>query len=100
MPDQKQKCRSCKQRHLHSSGKKCQLVNEKDANTEFLRDAAIASGATESQMMPGGFIDGQLVQILEQLKRVTERIDQVENRMAASTHHSTHSHGLSRDSFF
>ena len=85
---------TCKQRHLPPTGKKCQLVKEKDANSELLRDAAVSSGATESQMTPGKSTDGQLVQmkILEQLKRVTDRLDQVEDRMAPS-------HELSIDSF-
>ena len=80
MPDHKLKCKACKQRHLPPTGKKCQLVNEKTLNPELLRDAAVSSGATESQMTPGESTDGQLVQmqILEQLKRVTDRLDQVD----------------------
>ena len=101
MPDQKQRCKTCKQRHLPPTGKTCQLVKEKDANSKLLRDAAVSSGATEPQMTPGRSTDGQLVQmqILEQLRRVTDRLDQVEDRMAASTRHSTPSHELSTDSF-
>ena len=51
-------------------------------------------------MTPGKSTDGQLlqVQILEQLQRVTEQLEKVEDRMAASTLQST-PHELSTDSF-
>ena len=102
MPDNKQKCKSCKQRHLPPTGKRCQFVQVTATTTatatenEHLRDAAVSSGETVSQMTPGGATDGQLlqVQILEQLQRVTERLEQVE-KMAASTAHSTPVHELS-----
>ena len=50
MPDNKQKCKTCKQRHLRPTGKKCQFTKEKEINNELLRDAAVSSGVTESLM--------------------------------------------------
>ena len=53
-------------------------------------------------MTPEKSTDGQLLQvyILEQLQRVTERMEQVEDRMAVSTSHSTPVHELnSTDNF-
>ena len=102
MPDNKQKCKSCKQRHLPPTGKRCQFVQVTATTTAtttenvHFRDAAVYSGETVSQMTPGRSTDGQLpqVQILEQLQRVTERPEQVE-KMAASTAHSTPVHELS-----
>ena len=102
MPDNKQKCKSCKQRHLPPTGKRCQFTQASSTENEHLRDAAVPSGATVSQMTPGKSTDRQLlqVQILEQLQRVTERLEQVEDKIAASTSHSTPAHELSStDSF-
>ena len=101
MPDNKQKCKSCKQRHLPPTGKKCKFVQGTGTENELLRDAAVPSGATISKTMPDKSTDGQLlqVQILEQLQRVTEWLEQVEDRMAASTSHSTPTHELSTESF-
>ena len=102
MPNNKQKCKSSKQRHLPPTGKKCQFMQATATENEHLRDAAVPSGATVSQMMPGKSTDRQLlqVQILEQLQRVTERLEQVEDKMSASTSHSTPAHELSStDSF-
>ena len=61
------------------------------ARKEPLRDAAISSGATGSQMTPVENTGRQQAQmpIPEQLRRVTERLDSVEDRMAASSQHST-----------
>ena len=98
MADNKQKCKSCKQRHLPPTGKKCKFVQATVTEDEHLRDAAVPSGATVSQMMPGKSTDGQLLQvkILEQLQRVTERLEQVEDRASS---HSTPTRELKTDSF-
>ena len=61
------------------------------------RDAAVASGQSTSM----GPEDGQLLQkqILEQLRKVTDRLDQVEHRVAATATSSTPKQELSTDSF-
>ena len=99
MPDNKQKCRTCKQRHLPPTGKKCQFGKEQGNTDELLRDAAVSSDATGSQSTPLGDIGGQQIQkvILEQLRRVTERLDSMEDRMASTSRTSTPE--LSTDSF-
>ena len=45
MPDNKQKCKNCKNGHLPPTGKKCRYVDnaESDAEPNGLRDAAAAS---------------------------------------------------------
>ena len=75
MPDNKQKCKTCKQRHLPPTGKKCQNVKQQESTDELLRDAAVSSDATGSQMTPMEATGRQQIQmqILEQLRRVTER---------------------------
>ena len=98
MPDNKQKCKTCKQRHLPPTGKRCQFGKQQESSDELLRDAAVSNDATGSHMSPKS-TDGQQIQmqILEQLRRVTERLDSVEDRMTASSLHSTSE--LSTDSF-
>ena len=61
MPDNKQKCKACKQRHLPPTGKKCKFVQVTVPEDEQSRDAAISSGETMLQMMPGESTDGQLL---------------------------------------
>ena len=99
MPDNKQKCRTCKQRHLPPTGKKCQFGKQQENTDELLRDAAVSSDATGSQSTPVGETGGQQIQkvILEQLRRVTERLDSMEDRMASASRTSTPE--LSTDSF-
>ena len=48
MPDNKQTCKTSKQRQVPPTGKKCQFKKKKDVaeNTELLRDAAVASGSS------------------------------------------------------
>ena len=105
MPDNKQSCKSCKKRHYPPTGKKCQFKKTQDSaeTHELSRDAAVASdmgGAqTSSQSVNGQPLK---LQILEQLKKVTERLDKVEDKMAASSapaDQSTPKIELSRDSF-
>ena len=45
MPDNKQKCKTCKQRHLLPTGKKCQNGKQQESAEEHLRDAAVSSDA-------------------------------------------------------
>ena len=99
MPDNKQKCRTCKQRHLPPTGKKCQFGKQQENTDELLRDAAVSSDATGSQLTPIGETDGQQMQkvILEQLRQATERLDSMEDRMATTSRTSTPE--LSTDSF-
>ena len=98
MPDHKQHCKTCKVRHLPPTGKKCQYKKTvQEESNELSRDAAIASGQSTSM----GPEDGQLLQkqILEQLRKVTDRLDQVEHRVAATATSSTPKQELSTDSF-
>ena len=101
MPENKQKCKSCQQRHLPPTGKKCKFMQATVTEDELFIDAAGPSGATVSQVKSHKSTDGQLLQerILEQLQRVTERLEMVEDRVAASTSHSTPTRELSTDSF-
>ena len=63
---------------------------------ELLRDAAMAGGSSGS----GEPMDGQQLQmkILEQLQKVTARLNQVKDRMATTKYHSTLESKLSKDS--
>ena len=94
MPDHKQHCKICKVRHLPPTGKKCQYKKtvQEEAN-ELSRDAAVTSGQSTSM----GPEDGQLLQkqILEQLRKVTDRLDQVEHQVAATATSSTPKQELS-----
>ena len=76
MPDNKQKCRSCKNRHLPPTGKKCQYksVQSDEESSKGLRDAAVASNSLATDQ---GNLDGQQIQlqILEQLKQMSQRLD-------------------------
>ena len=102
MPDNKQACKSYKQRHLPPTGKKCQFkkIKEVHNNTELLQDAAVASNPSGAQTGESS-ADGQQLQlkILEQLQRVTERLDQVEDKMAPAIQNSTPDSKLSINSF-
>ena len=80
MPDHKQLCKTCKVRHVPPTGKKCKLQKkhqQAESYNELISDAAIAghSSATQSAYRVSG--DGQLLQmeILQQLKKMTERLD-------------------------
>ena len=80
MPDNKQLCKNCKVRHLPPTGKKCQKKQQDQVVNEQLRDPAIAGSMPASQSTSGAQGDGQLLQLqnLQQLQKVTERLDQVE----------------------
>ena len=87
MPDNKQKCKTCKNRHLPPTGKKCRCINTADTDTEEipngLRDAATAS---VSLAMDQGDSGGQRIQeeILAQLKKMSSRLDTVEQRISST----------------
>ena len=83
MPDNKQKCKNCKNRHLPPTGKKCPYVNnvESDAEPNGLRDAAAASvSLAMDQADPGG----QRIQeeILVQLQKMSHRLEAVEQQIS------------------
>ena len=102
MPDHKQMCKYCKTRHLPPTGKKCQKkkMEEDEGNNELFRDAAVAGSTPASQMDQG---DGQWLQleILQQLQKMTQRLDKVEERMSSTAVTSTPDKPeLSSDTFF
>ena len=90
MPDHKQMCKYCKTRHLPPTGKKCQKkkMEEDEGNNELFRDAAVAGSIPASQTDQG---DGQRLQleILQQLQKMTQRLDKVEERMSTTAVTST-----------
>ena len=101
MPDNKQLCKVCKVRHLPPTGKKCKRKIQ-EQNDELLRDAAVAGPVSAPQAAQVVQEDGQRLQteILQQLKKMTERLDQVEQQVATSVRSSTPSTSeLSTDSF-
>ena len=102
MPDNKQMCKNCKVRHVPPTGKKCQRKKQEGSVNEHLRDAAVAGSTPASQSTSGAQGDGQLLQlkILQQLQKVTDRLDQVEEQMSTTDRHSTpERRELSTDSF-
>ena len=90
MPDHKQMCKYCKTRHLPPTGKKCQKKKSEEAE----------GGSTPASQIDQG--DGQRLQleILQQLQKVTQRLDQVEEKMSATAVTSTPDKSeLSSDTF-
>ena len=98
MPDNKQQCKACKTRHLPPTGKKCKRKVQ-EQTYELSSDAAVA-GLLPAEAAQPVHDDGQRLQteILQQLKKVTERLDQVEQKVAVSTRTSTPTE-LSTDTF-
>ena len=82
MPDNKQKCRNCKNRHLPPTGKKCRYVDkeESDAEPNGLRDAAAASVSLAADS------GGQRIQeeILVQLQNMSHRLEAVEQQISST----------------
>ena len=81
MPNKKH-CKKCDAKHVPPVGRNCKIavetVDEDNANgNELYRDAAVSSEAS------GMAFDGQRVQlqILQQLEKVTKRLEKVEDRM-------------------
>ena len=91
MPDNKQKCKSCKNRHLPPTGKKCQdkSAQSDKESTKGLRDAAVASKSLATDQENIWMLDGQQIQlqILEQLKQMSQRLDMVEDYVATTSQH-------------
>ena len=103
MPDHKQLCKTCKVRHLPPTGKKCKLQKkhqQAESDNELLSNAAVAGQSSAAQTEKGVSGDGQLLQmeILQQLKKMTEQLDHVEEQIATAPGKSTQSE-LSSDSF-
>ena len=101
MPDHKQLCKNCKTRHLPPTGKKCKLQKKQESDNELFSDAAVAGQVPATQTAQGVSGDGQLLQmqILQQLQKMTERLDHVEEQIAAGPSTATASSELSSDSF-
>ena len=108
MPDNKQKCKNCKNRHLPPTGKKCRFVDniESDAEPNGLRDAAAASVLLATDQADPG---GQRIQekILVQLKKMSHRLEVVEQKISSTAQDpgqastsSSRSGKLSRNSDF
>ena len=87
MPDiNKQRCKNCKNRRVPPTGKKCQFKNVKndDVTQGLLSDAAVVSESLATDL--GQDLGGQQIQmeILEQLKKISHRLDLVEDQVAAT----------------
>ena len=89
MPDNKQRCKNCKNRHAPPTGKKCQFKNTKNDDVSgHLSDAVVASeslATDQSQDLGGQRIQ---IEILEQLKKMSSRLDLVEDQVAATAQHT------------
>ena len=104
MPDHKQLCKTCKVRHVPPTGKKCKLQKKQqqaESDNELLSDAAVAGHSSATQTAQGVSGHGQLLQmeILQQLRKMTERLDHVEEQIVTAPRRSTQSSELSSDSF-
>ena len=89
MPDNKQKCRNCKNSHVPPTGKKCQFKSaNNDVTHEQLSDAAVASESLATDQSQD--LGGQRIQmeILQQLKKMSNRLDLVEDQVAATAQHT------------
>ena len=90
MPDNKQKCKSCKNRHVPPTGKKCQFksATNDDVTQGQLSDAAVASESLATDQSQD--LGGQRIQmeILQQLKKMSSRLDLVEDQVAATAQHT------------
>ena len=100
MPDHKQLCKACKVRHLPPTGKCQYKKSQPHSDYELLRDAVAAGHSSGTQ--PQGTHEGRQqlqLEILQQLKKATEWLDKVVDRMEATTARSTPTSKLSSDSF-
>ena len=101
MPDNKQKCKNCKNRHLPPTGKKCHYVDniESDAEPNGLRDVAAASVSLATDQADRGRQRIQ-VEILVQLKKMSHRLEAVEQQISSTAQDpgqaSTSSSGLGK----
>ena len=111
MGKQKKNCWKCAERHYPPTGSKCErteLLNstrlstsanisevagpevEKDSHVIFSTSKALQTSSTQ------GAPDDIQKKILEQLQRVNQRLDVVEDRMDAGTQYSKGKHGGAR----
>ena len=91
MPDKKQSCKNCKTRHLPPTGKKCQFKNSVENDKSVpngLRDAAASSKLLDTDQADLGRQRLQL-EILSQLKKVSQRLDMVEDQVAGGVQQAT-----------
>ena len=91
MPDRKQSCKTCKTRHLPPTGKKCQFKNSVESDKSVpngLRDAAASSELLDTDQVDLGRQRLQL-EILSQLKKVSQRLDMVEDQVAGGMQQAT-----------
>ena len=85
MPDNEQRCQNCKNRHAYPRGEKCQFKNAKnDDVTGHLSEAVVASESLATDQSQD--LGGQRIQMekLEQLKKMSNRLDLVEDQVAAT----------------
>ena len=72
-----------KNRHLPPTGRKCQFKSaQKDSETNGLRDAAVASESLATDQDQGRH--RIQMKILDQLKNMSQRLDLVEDQVAAT----------------
>ena len=99
MPDNKNHCKKCKERHAPPTGKRCrrlESLQEEGSEMGLLRDAADLQVA---DVNGGESLNGQQLQlqILNQLERVNKRLDTVEDKVAEATSGASTKSKLSRD---
>ena len=100
MPDKKQSCKSCKTRHLPPTGKKCQFKNNAECDKSVsngLRDAATSSKSLDTDQMDLGRQWLQM-EILVQLKKISQRLDMVEGQVAGSSKQAAQASAASPES--
>ena len=91
MPDKKQSCKNCKTRHLPPTGKKCKFKNSVESDKSMpngLRDAAASSKLLDTDQAD---LAGQRLQleILSQLKKVSQRLDMVDDQVMGGVQQAT-----------
>ena len=91
MSDKKQSCKNCKTRHLPPTGKKCKFKNSVESDKSMpngLRDAAASSKLLDTDQAD---LAGQRLQleILSQLKKVSQRLDMVDDQVTGGVQQAT-----------
>ena len=74
-------------RHSPPTGKRCKYVQQETSDIEDLglsQDAAVKGGTPSTDSTNGQLLQKQ---ILQQLQKVNQRLDRVENRMAEEDDH-------------
>ena len=99
MPQPK-RLKLCVKRNSPPTGKKCRYINQESSDIEgsgLSRGAAVKMSSPFTDSMNGELIQEQ---ILQQLQKVNQRLDRVENRMAEEEKHHKRTKGkLSTDTF-